>query len=141
VVKVVDLAGEAHAGPVGEMSAMGKIHGENGVAGRDQCRVGSDIGLGSRMRLDIGVIRSEQFHCARASMLLGLIHHLAAAVVTTPGVSFGVLVGQYRTLCGQHGIADDILACDQVDLTLLASLFPDDDVGDFRVRLIDGYHR
>ena len=46
---------------------------------------------------------------------------LAAAVVALAGIAFGILVGQHGAGCIEHGLRDDVLRRDQLDLMLLAA--------------------
>ena len=67
--------------------------------------------------------------------LLGDIDELAAAVIAPARIAFGIFVGQHRALRLEHGAADDILRCDQLDLVALAAEFARDRGGDFGVAL------
>ncbi len=46
------------------------------------------------MRLYIGIFRTENFLDAVDCQLLGLVHYLAAAIITVAGIPFGILVGK-----------------------------------------------
>ena len=123
-----------------EMATMSQIHRQHRITRRDECGIRRDVGLGSRVRLHIGMIGTEQFAGTRAGMFFRFVDHFAAAVVASTGIALCVLVGEYRSLSGQHRIADDVLACDEIDLTLLTGFFSDDDCGDFGVSLLNGSH-
>jgi hypothetical protein len=57
---------------------------------------------------------------------LGLVHHLATAVIALARIALGVLVRQDRPLRLEHGAGNDVLRGDQLDLVLLAPEFTRD---------------
>jgi hypothetical protein len=73
--------------------------------------------------LDVGVIGAEQFLGAVDSQLLDDIDEFAAAVVTLARITFGVLVGQNRTLSLHHGRAGVVFRSDQLNVLFLALSF------------------
>ena len=75
------------------------------------------------MRLDVGVLRAEQFFDAVDCQLFDNIDVFAAAVVAFARIAFGVFVGQLRTLCLHHGAADVVFRGNQLDVVLLALVF------------------
>ncbi len=50
------LTGDA----VGEVAAVVEAHAEHGVAGLEQGEVDADVGVGTRVRLHVGVLGAEQ---------------------------------------------------------------------------------
>ena len=117
---VVQLAGGGHLGAVGEMAAVGQAHAEDGVAGVEQRQVHRSVGRGTGVRLDVGVVGAAQLLGAVDGQLLDDIDVLAAAVVALVRITFGVLVGQHRTLGFHHRRAGVVLGGDQLDVLFLA---------------------
>src|SRR5207245_131950 len=70
---------------------------EHSGAGLQQGEVDGHVGLRARVRLDVGVLGAEQLLGAGDREVLDDVHDLAAAVVASPRVSLGVLVGQHRS--------------------------------------------
>src|SRR5205823_13641822 len=107
---------------VGQMSAGGERHSENGGARLEQRYEYGLICLRAGMRLYIGKAASEQPLGALDRERLGDIDEFASAVISAAGIAFRVFVRQHRTLGFQHRPGNDVIACDQLDLVLLASL-------------------
>ena len=120
---------------MGQMAAGGERHAKDRVAGGQQCQKDGLVRLGAGMRLDIGKGAAEEPLGAVDRQALGQIDELAAAVVATPRIALGILVGQDRALCLQNRARDDVLAGDQLDLELLAFFFSIDCSGDLRISL------
>lgn len=78
---------------------MVEIHTHEFVAGVEHRHEHSHVGLRARMRLHIGIFSTEKLLEAVLSEGLGLVNHLASAVVAVAGVSLGILVCQ----AGAHG--------------------------------------
>ena len=119
---------------VGEMTAMGEVHGENFVARFNGGEIDGHVRLRAAVRLHIDVLASEQPFRAIDRQLLGRIDVLAAAVPTLARVTFGVLVRHHATLCFHDGAAREILRRDQLDIFALAFFLRHDGVEDFRIR-------
>ena len=117
---VVDLAGEADAGAVGQVAAVGQAHAQHAVARVQQGHIHGGVGLAAGVRLDVGVVGAEQLLGAVDGQLLDHIDVLAATVVTLARIAFGVLVGQYRTLGFHHRRAAVVFRGDQLDMLFLA---------------------
>ena len=120
---VVQLAGGGNAGTVGQVAAVGQAHAQDGVAALQQGQVNGRVGLGTGVWLDVGVIGAEQFLGAVDGQLLNDVDELATAVVTLARVTFGVLVGQDRTLGFHHRRAGVVFRGDQLDVLFLALSF------------------
>ena len=86
---------------VGEVAAVVQVHGEDGVARREERLVHRLVRLRPRVGLHVGMLGSEDLLASGPRQLLGLVHHLAAAVVARPGVPLGVFVGEE----GRHRLA------------------------------------
>src|SRR6266436_4975805 len=99
---------------------------ENGIAGREEGEKRRLVRLRPGMRLDIGKAAAEELLGTLDRQPLGDIDKAAAAVIAAPGIALGIFVGQYRALRFEHRTRDDVLACDQLDLRLLAAAFAGD---------------
>ena len=87
------------------------------------------------MRLHIGEGAVEQALGAIDGQLLDHVDILAAAVIAPSGIAFGILVGEQRACRVEHGLGDDVLGSDQLDLVLLALGLVRDGAIDLRVRV------
>ncbi len=128
------LAGEIDLGAMREVAAMIQAHAENGVAGAEQRQVDGGIRLRTGMRLHVGIVGTEQLLGAVDGQLFDHVDVFAAAVVALAGISFGVLVGQYRPLRLQHPGAGVVFRGDELNVVLLASPLPGDGLGKFGIK-------
>ena len=96
------------------------------------------VRLRARVRLHVGEAAAEQLLGAVDGELLDDVDVLAAAVVAAAGIAFGVLVGQHAAGGFEHGVGDDVLRRDQLDLVLLAVKLLADRAGNLRIALGQG---
>ncbi len=75
------------------------------------------------MRLDVGVVGTEQLPGALDGQRLDLVHMLAATVVALARIALGVLVGQAAALRLHDALAAVVLRGDQLDVVFLALFF------------------
>jgi hypothetical protein len=87
------------------------------------------------MRLHIREPASEQLGDPLDRQGLGDVHVLAAAVIAPAGQPLGVFIGEHRTLRFEHGLADDVLRSNQLDLVALTTQFLGNGVRDLRIGL------
>ena len=87
------------------------------------------------MGLHVGPLGSEELLGALDGEVLGLIDHLAAAVVALRGISLGIFVGQTGTHGAHHLVADEVLAGDKLDAAALTQVLSVDDIKDLIVSL------
>ncbi|MNI25278.1 hypothetical protein D3C73_789200 [compost metagenome] len=106
---VVQLARGRHFGAVGQVTAVGQAHAENGVAGLQQGQVHGAVGRGTGVRLDVGVIGTEQLLGALDGQRLNLVDVFAATVVALARITFGVFVGQATALRFHDAFAGVVL--------------------------------
>ncbi|MCY1434441.1 hypothetical protein D9M71_505020 [compost metagenome] len=136
--RVVQLAGRTDLGAVGQVAAMGQAHAQQGVTGLQQREIDRSVGLGTGVRLDIGVTCTEQLLGAVDGQLLDHIDVLATAVVALARVAFGVLVGQLGALGLHHLRAGVVFRGDQLDMVFLALCLAVDGGGQRRVEIGEG---
>ena len=75
------------------------------------------------MGLHIGVSAVEQFFGAVNGQLLGLIYILAAAIIATARIAFGIFIGHHAALGFKHSAANNIFRRDQLNFILLTQKF------------------
>ncbi|CAB4344353.1 unannotated protein [freshwater metagenome] len=88
---------------------MGQRKPHQRVARLQQRVVDGGIGRCPGMRLDVGVIGSEQLLRAIDPELLGDIDKLAAAVVALSRVALGILVGENAALAFENRLGNEVL--------------------------------
>ena len=88
------------------------------------------------MGLHIGEGAIEQALGPVDGELLDHVDVLAAAVIALAGIAFGVFVGEQRAGGVEHGLRDDVLRGDQLDLVLLAVQLVLHRAPNFRVRIL-----
>ena len=130
---LVGLAGKIQLMAVGEVSAVGQVQAEDGVAGLKDGGVGRHVGLRSGVRLDVGVLGAEQLLGALAGQVFDDVGEFAAAVVALAGIAFGILVREHRAGSFEHGFADEVLGRDQLQAFVLAAGFVVDGSGDLGI--------
>ena len=136
----VELAREAHRAARGEVPAVGQVRRQHRVAGLEQREVHGHVRLRARVRLDIDVLGAEQLAGARDGELLGPVDDLAAAVVAPARIALGVLVGEHRADRLEHGLGDEVLRRDQLEVARLPLGLRPDDLGDVGIDLVQRFH-
>ena len=131
----VEPAREVHLKAVREVAPVVEPEREHGVTRLDQRGVDRHVRLSAGVRLDVRVLGAEQLLRAVDRELLDLVHHLAAAVVATTRIALGVLVGENRAGCLEHGRPGEVLRRDQLDLAALAVGLPADQHSDLGIVL------
>ena len=99
-------------GAVGQVAAGGEAEAHDSVAGLQQRHHHRAIGLGARMRLDVGEAATEQLLRALDRERLYGVRGRAALVIATPRIALRIFVGQHGALSLEHRLADDILRRD-----------------------------
>ena len=127
------LAGDGCFGAVGQMSAVAEIHAQDGVARLEKSEVDRHIGLGAGVRLDIGMLRAEEFLCPLDGEGFHLVHILAAAVIARAGVTLGVFIGQMAPHSLHNGGGDKVLRGDQLNMIPLTSQLTHHGAVEFRI--------
>ena len=117
------LAGDIHWAAVAEMATVGQVHAQHRVAGLQEGKEHRQVGIGTGVGLDVGIIAAEQLAGPLPGDLLRYVHGVAAAVVALAGIPLGVLVGQAGAH-GQHdGGTDDVFGSDELNVAALAGKF------------------
>ncbi len=105
-----------------QVTAVRQAHAQHGIAGLKQRQIDRCVGLTSGMRLNVGIVGTEQLSGAFDGQLLDLVDVLATAVVTLAGIALCVLVGQAAALRLHHAFAGVVLRGDQLDMVFLTLL-------------------
>ncbi len=98
---------------MGQVTAVGQVHAQDGVSGFEQGEVDRHVGLGAGVGLHVGIVGAEELLGPFDGQALGHVHILAPAVVALVRVALGVLVGQHAALGGHHGPTGDVFRCDE----------------------------
>ena len=130
-----EAAGEVRLVAMGEVAAMGEIHGEDAVAGLEDGEVDGHVGLAAGVGLDVGVLGAEELAGAIEGELLDDIDILAAAVPALAGVALGVFVGEAGALGLHDGAAGEVFGSDELDVFELAKGLAADGIGDLGIDL------
>ena len=118
--EVVEQAAGVDRRAVGEVAAVVEAQAEHRVAGLQQRLVHAHVGVGTGVRLHVGVLGAEQLLGAIDGELLDRVDDGVAAVVALARVALGVLVGEHRTDGTHDGGRREVLAGDQLDAGRLA---------------------
>ena len=137
---VVEAPREVHRAPGGEMPAVRQVRAQHRVPRLEQGEVDRHVGLGSRMRLHVHVLRPEELLGAGDRQVLGDVHDLAPAVVALARVALGVLVRHHRAHRLQHRLGDEVLGRDQLEVARLPLGLGPDGLGDLRIHLLEMAH-
>ena len=130
-----DAAADVDRRTMRQVAAVGEAHPEDPVARIEESEVRRHVGLRTRVRLYVRVLRAEELLAPRDRQLLGHVDPFAAAVVAAPRVPLGILVRQDRPLRLQHGARGEVLAGDQLQRVVLAIRLATDRLVDLGVGL------
>ena len=134
--RVEPLARQVGRRAVGQMTAGGEAHADDGVARLDERQHDRLVRLRAGMGLHIGEAAVEQPLGAVDRQLLDNIDVLAAAIIAAPGIAFRVFVGEERAGRVKHRPGHDILRGDQLDFVLLPLMLVLDGGPNFGVRVL-----
>ena len=87
------------------------------------------------MGLHIGILGVEDLFQTLYGQLLGLIHHLAAAVIAVAGIALGIFVGQTGAHGFHHLVGHEVFRGYQLYALFLALMLAVDDVENLIVAL------
>ena len=108
---------------MGEVAAVREVHTEHGVAGLHHRQVDTHVGLGAGVRLDIGVVGTEELLGSFARELFGDVYELATAVVAATGVALRILIGHHRAHRSHHRWGHEVLRSNQLETLVLPKPF------------------
>src|SRR5207253_10298174 len=104
---LVCLAGEIQRVPMRQVPAMSEIQSKYRVAGLQHGRISGLIGLRSRVRLYVGILRAKKFLGPLARQFLPHVGKLASAVIALAGIPFRIFVGEYGPGSLKHSLAHE----------------------------------
>ncbi len=130
---LVHLAGEVQRMPVREMASVGQIQTHHCVARLQQRHISGHIGLRTRMRLDIHMVRAKDLFGPVTCQSLDHISKLASAVIALAWITLSVLVGKDRACGLEHRHADKVLRGNQFQTIMLAVSFVPNSLGNLRI--------
>ena len=107
---------------------MVKVQSHECVAGLQHSEQYGSIGLCSRVRLNIGILCTEDFLYALDGKVLYDIYHLATAIVTFARESLSILVGKVRTHSVHYLFTHKVLGSNQLHTFQLTLMFSFDQV-------------
>ena len=121
---LVVAPGEGLGRAMGRVPPMAEVEAEHDVAGIAQRVQHGGVGVRTRVRLDIGVIRTEKSLGALDGKTLDLVDPFARVVVAVPGIAVRVLRRQDRPLRLEHRPRRHALGGDQIERCALTGEFP-----------------
>ncbi|OPX73389.1 MAG: hypothetical protein A4E43_01533 [Methanosaeta sp. PtaB.Bin005] len=83
---------------MGEVAAVSEVHAHDGIARVEYGEVGSHVGLGAAMGLDVNMLCAKELNAALSCQILGQVHAACAAIVAFAGIAFGILIGHDTAL-------------------------------------------
>src|SRR5579872_5142617 len=113
--ETVELPGDRHRRPVGEVAPLVEAHGADRVARLDEGEISGEVGDGAGVRLDVGVLGAEELLRPLAGEVLDLVRHHVPAVVAPARVALGVLVGENRRGRLEDGPGGEVLRGDELE--------------------------
>ena len=131
--RVEPFAGFVRRCAMGQVAARGKTHAHDRLARLDEGEQHRLVRLRARMGLDVGEFAIEELLGTVDCELFDFIHILATAVVAAPRITFGVFVRQKGSDRIEHGLRNDVLRCDELDLVLLSLSLPLDGAPNRRI--------
>ena len=102
-------SGHIHRRAVGKMAAVTQVESHKAVTRFQAGELHGHIGLRSRMRLHICILRSVNLLEAVDCELLDLVHNLTTSIISCSGITLGILVCANRAKCLKHLVTDIIL--------------------------------
>jgi len=98
----VEFTGGVERAAMGKVAAMRQLKAQKLFSGFEQGQKHGFVGLGTRMRLDIGPDRSKKGLHPLLGQLFHLIYVLTPSIVPPPWEALSVLVGEDRTQSSKH---------------------------------------
>ena len=126
--RLVQDSRRVHRGAMRQVTAVRQVETHKGIAGFQAGHQYRHVGLGARMGLYIGIVGIEEVFGAVDGKLLRNVDILAAAIVSFPGISLGIFVGQAGAHGFQYLVADKVFRCNQLESAGLSVQFILDDL-------------
>src|SRR5262245_40982069 len=120
--------------PVRQMTAMRKIHSENGVAVIACSQVDGHIGLASGMRLHVDVIGVEELLGAIDRRSFDDVGKFTSSIIAFARITFGIFIGEDRTGGLEHSFGNEVLRRNQFEPLMLPAGFVLNRSENFRIR-------
>ena len=117
------FSGDIYGAAVAQVAAVCQIHAKNSIAGLRQSEECRQIGVGTGMGLDVGIVAAEQLTGSLSRQLLRHVHCIAAAVVAVAGIALGILIGKAGTHRQHDRGTDNVFRSNQLNIALLAGEF------------------
>ena len=133
VYDFIKFAGKIGFVAVSQMAAVAQIHRQHFVARFEKREINGHVRLAAGVRLDVGMFGPKKFFGAIDGELLDDVHVFTAAIPSLFRITFGVFIREHRALGLHHRRAGKIFTGDQLDVFLLAQLFEENGVRDFRI--------
>ena len=108
---------------VRQVSAVGKVHAQNGIAGVEQGKIHGGIRLRAAVRLYVGMIAPEQLFATLDREIFHDVDILTAAVIAFAGQTLCIFVGEVGTHRRHHRGRHEVLAGDEFYVVSLAPEF------------------
>ena len=115
--------GEVEWVAVGQVTSMGKVHGEIRVARFEQSHQDSHVGLAAGVRLRVGPFSAEELFRTVTGQSFDRVDVIATAVVAPARVALRVFIGQDRPDSLANRERGRVLGGDQFELGVLAPTF------------------
>ena len=114
-----------------------EAHRQHGIPRFQHGGVHGEVGSGPGMRLHVGVCGAEEFLGPLDRNGFDFVIEATAAVVPFSWVSFGVFIGENRTLGFEHRAADKVFTRDELEAFFLTVVLPFHEGIHFGVGLFD----
>src|SRR5688572_1920912 len=115
------------------MPAVRQVHPDEGVARIEEREEHRGVRLRAGVRLDVGMIGTEELLRAIDGELFDAIYELASAVVALAGQPLSVLVRERGAHCLQYRRRHEVLARDQLESLALPLRLQLDQPSDLRI--------
>ncbi len=135
---IIQFPGEIHRGAMREVPAIGEVHGEDLVARCEDGGVDPEVCLAARVWLNVGVLRPEELLGALDREGFGLVDKFATSIVTLPGISFGIFIGEDGSGGFDHCREGEVLRGNEFDVRFLALALAFDRGIELRIQFSEG---
>ena len=113
------LSADIDGAAVGQMSAMGQVHAQHGIAGVEHGKIDGGVCLRAAMGLHVGMLGPKKQLGAVACQVFCHVHVLAAAIIPLGRIPLRVFVGQGRSHGLHHGGRNEVFRGNQLNVLAL----------------------